>query len=61
MRPASIGLWRTGKVTSTASAAMALSLGGEVAPLPEIAERLREGLRLMAAGSWSPEDQDPAD
>jgi|GEM_PF-482369 len=47
-------------VGAAASGAMALTLGGGVAPA-DIAKRLEEGLALMAAGSWPPEDQDPAD
>ncbi|WP_431246003.1 hypothetical protein [Leifsonia xyli] len=48
-------------VGAAASASMALSLGDGVVPTADIVERLREGLRLGAAGSWPPEDQDPAD
>ncbi|TDP98400.1 MULTISPECIES: PAS domain-containing hybrid sensor histidine kinase/response regulator [unclassified Leifsonia] len=47
-------------VGAAASAAMALSFGADIVPVAEIRERLEEGLRLMAAGSWPPEDQDPA-
>ncbi|MGH1526595.1 PAS domain-containing hybrid sensor histidine kinase/response regulator [Leifsonia sp. L25] len=48
-------------VGAAASASMALSLGDGVVPTADIVERLREGLRLGAAGSRPPEDQDPAD
>jgi len=48
-------------VGAAASAAMALSLGDGVVPISDVRERLREGLDLVAAGSWPPEDQDPAD
>jgi hypothetical protein len=34
-----------------ASAAMALSLGGDVVPVADVTARLREGLALLAAGS----------
>jgi PAS domain S-box-containing protein len=48
-------------VGAAASAAMALSFGAEVVPLSEVRRQLDEGLRILAAGSWSPEDQDPAE
>lgn len=47
-------------VGSAASAAMALSLGEGLVPLAEVRGRLQEGLDLLTAGSWPPEDQDPA-
>jgi len=48
-------------VGSAASAAMALSLGDGLVPLAEVRGRLQEGLDLLTAGSWPPEDQDPAE
>ncbi len=42
-----------------ASASMALALGDGVVPISEVRERLQEGLQ-KTAGSWPPEDQDPA-
>lgn len=46
-------------VGAAASAAMALSFGADLVPVADIRERLEKGLRLLAVGSWSPEDQDP--
>jgi hypothetical protein len=40
---------------------MALSLGPDVVPSADVRRRIEDGLRLMAAGSWPPEDQDPAE
>ena len=48
-------------IGAAASSAMALTLGAGVVPQPEVVSRLEEGLELLAAGSWPPEDQDPAD
>ncbi|RDV43604.1 hybrid sensor histidine kinase/response regulator [Leifsonia sp. ku-ls] len=48
-------------VGAAASGAMALTLGAGTVPAADIVERLQEGLRLLAAGSWPPEDQDPAE
>ena len=48
-------------VGSAASAAMALSLGDGLVTLAEVRGRLQEGLELLTAGSWPPEDQDPAE
>ena len=48
-------------VGSAASAAMALSLGEGLVTLTEVRGRLQEGLDLLTAGSWPPEDQDPAE
>jgi len=48
-------------IGAAASAAMALSLGGGVVPDADVIARLGEGLEQMSAGSWPPEDQDPAD
>lgn len=47
-------------VGAAASGAMALSLGSDAVPLEDVRRRLEEGLALLAAGSWPPEDQDPA-
>lgn len=47
-------------VGAAASAAMALSLGDGLVPLAEVRGRLQEGLDLLTAGSWPPEDRDPA-
>lgn len=48
-------------VGAAASGAMALTLGAGTVPPDEIVRRLQEGLDLLAAGSWPPEDQDPAE
>ncbi|MEV8213386.1 hypothetical protein [Leifsonia sp. NPDC077715] len=48
-------------VGAAASASMALALGDGMVPVSEVTERLRDGLDLLTAGSWSPEDQDPAE
>ncbi|WP_310132300.1 hypothetical protein [Leifsonia shinshuensis] len=48
-------------VGAAASSAMALSLAGAAVPTGDVVARLQEGLRELAAGSWPPEDQDPAD
>jgi hypothetical protein len=48
-------------VGAAASASMALSLGPDVVPSADVRRRIEDGLRLMAAGSWPPEDQDPAE
>ncbi|WP_285114972.1 PAS domain S-box protein [Leifsonia sp. fls2-241-R2A-40a] len=47
-------------VGAAASAAMALSFGLGTVPTDDVRQRLEEGLDLMAARSWPPEDQDPA-
>lgn len=47
-------------VGAAASAAMALAFGADLVAPTDVVGRLEEGLRLMAAGSWPPEDQDPA-
>jgi two-component system cell cycle sensor histidine kinase/response regulator CckA len=38
-------------VGAAASAAMALSLGGDSVPMADVTARLREGLAMLAAGS----------
>lgn len=48
-------------VGAAASGAMALTLGAGTVPAADIVRRLEEGLDLLAAGSWPPEDQDPAE
>ncbi|WP_431198044.1 hypothetical protein [Leifsonia xyli] len=48
-------------VGAASSASMALALGGGVVPVADVRGRLQEGLDLLTAGSWSPEDQDPAE
>ncbi|MGO4301686.1 hypothetical protein [Leifsonia sp. RAF41] len=48
-------------VGAASSAAMALSLADGIVPLAEVSGSLQGGLRLLAAGSWPPEDQDPAE
>jgi hypothetical protein len=48
-------------IGAAASASMALALGDDVVPAGDVTRRLRDGLALLAAGSWPPEDQDPAE
>ena len=48
-------------IGAAASASMALTLGDGMVPISDVRARLREGLDLVTAGSWSPEDQDPAE
>src|SRR5206468_5632247 len=47
-------------VGAAASGAMALALDQDAVSAAQIRERLEEGLAEIAAGSWPPEDQDPA-
>jgi len=48
-------------VGTASSAAMALSLADGIVPLADVKRSLQEGLSLLTAGSWPPEDQDPAE
>ena len=48
-------------VGAASSAAMALSLADGIVPVADVRGSLQEGLRLLTAGSWPPEDQDPAE